>query len=607
MKKTLLLILTLLTQVHLIHADEDVSFKAEAPNVVREGQQFRLTYTVNTDVDKFDPPEITDFSVLAGPSTSTSTNVSIVNGKMTKNYTLQYTYVLQANKKGKFTIPYAKIKVGQKVYRSNELQIEVIESKSRSSSGGSAGQAQQDQQTTETGDPGNKLFVRVLLNKRNVYREEPIIATIKIYSKMSISNLQNVKFPDFKGFFKQEIETPSLRQLQKENINGEIYGTGVLKKYILFPQKTGEITIDPFEVDCIVQKRVNSQSRSFFDDFFGGYQNVKMPLASKPVTVDVKPLPTGQPANFTGGVGNFKLEASLDKSEVKTNEAVNLTVKVSGSGNLKVVDVPKIDFPPDLETYDPKINSDINVSERGAVGFKEYEYPVVPRHAGEYRIPSIQFTYFDLSAGKYKTLNSGPLTLQVAKGEADTSVAVSRSYNRKDVSVIGSDIRYIKTEDFSIEEKGSFVFGSLEFYLVYIAGIMVFVVVFLFQRKRAKENANVALAKNRKANKFAKKRLKVASRHLGEGNKENFYEETLKALWGYLSDKLGIPVSELSRDNAREQLEKMNIEGELTDKFINLIDDCEYARYAPASDESRMDELYREAIGVISKLQQKLK
>jgi hypothetical protein len=487
------------------------------------------------------------------------------------------------------------------------LQIEVIESKSGSSSGSSGGQAQQDQQTTETADPGNKLFVRVLLNKRNVYREEPLIATIKIYSKMSISNLQNVKFPEFNGFFKQEIETPPLRQLQKENINGEIYGTGVLKKYILFPQKTGEITIDPFEVDCIVQKRVSSQSRSFFDDFFGGYQNVKMPLASKPVTITVKPLPSGQPANFTGGVGDFRLEASLDKNEVKTNEAVNLTVKVSGSGNLKVLDLPEIKFPPDLETYDPKINSDINVSEKGAVGFKEYEYPVVPRHAGEYRIPSIQFTYFDLSAGKYKTLNSGPLILQVAKGEADTSVAVSRSYTRKDVSVIGSDIRYIKTEDFSVEEKGSFVFGSLEFYIVYIGGILIFVVVFLFQRKRAKENANVALAKNRKANKYAKKRLKVASKHLEEGNKESFYEETLKALWGYLSDKLGIPVSELSRDNAREQLEKMNIDGELTEKFINLIDDCEYARYAPASDESRMDKLYREAIGVISKLQQKLK
>ena len=606
MKKILIFTFLFMSFAQL-YADENVSIKAKAPNVVKQGERFRLIYTVNTQVDDFDAPSIDNLRILAGPSTSTSTNISVINGKMTKNFELKYTYVLQADKKGNFSIPPAKVKVEGKVYKSNSLNIEVIDGKSAGARQKSSQQSGADEQKTQEA-PGDKLFVRVLVNDRNVYRDEPIVATLKLYAQLRVSDLRNVKIPDFRGFYKQEIPTPDLRQLEKENVGGEIYQTGVLKKYLLFPQQTGKITIEPFKLDFIVQKRVESGgSRSIFDDFFGSYQNVKMPVESDPVNVHVKSLPEGKPVDFNGGVGSFRIEASLDKNSVKTNEGVNLKVKISGNGNLKIFEAPQVNFPPELETYDPKVTNNINVSESGASGSKEYEYLIVPRTQGEYRIPSVKFSYFDLPSKSYKTITTDPVKLQVERGEGDSATGFTSSFSQKDVNMIGSDIRYIKTGDFDVKEKNEFLFGSFWFYFVYIFGIICFVLLYLFQRKKMKENADTALAKNKKANKFAKKRLKKASKHLADADKNQFYEETLNALWGYLSDKLGISVAELSRDKAKERLMEKKVDEELTEQFLRLIDACEFARYAPSSGEEKMDELYKEAIDVISRLQHTLK
>ena len=604
--KKILIFTFLFMSIAKLYADEDVSIKAKAPNVVKQGERFRLVYTINTQVADFDAPSIDDFRVLAGPSTSTSTNISVINGKMTKNFELKYTYVLQAEGKGKFSIPPAKVQVDGKVYKSNSLNIEVINGKSAGSRQKSRQQSVSDEQATRS--PGDKLFVRVLVDDRNVYRDEPIVATLKLYAQLRVSDLRNVKIPDFRGFYKQEIPTPDLRQLEKENVGGEIYQTGVLKKYLLFPQQTGEITIEPFKLDFIVQKRVESGgSRSIFDDFFGSYKNVKMPVKSDPVKVNIRSLPEDKPKDFNGGVGSFRIEASLDKNSVKTNEGVNLKVKISGKGNLKIFEAPQVNFPPQLETYDPKITDNIDISESGASGSKEYEFLIVPRTQGEYRIPPVKFSYFDLPGKRYKTIKTDPVKLRVDRGEGDTTTGFTSSFSQKDVNMIGSDIRYIKTGDFDVQEKDEFLFGSFWFFFVYVFGIVCFVLLYLFQRKKMKENADVALAKNKKANKFAKKRLKEASKHLSDSDKDQFYEETLNALWGYLSDKLGISVAELSRDKAEERLMEKRVDEELTDQFLRLIDDCEFARYAPSSGEEKMDELYKEAIDVISRLQQKLK
>lgn len=608
MRKHLILLLILIVGTGQLFAQE-VKFTGEAPGVVEKGQQFRLTYTINTQAKDFRSPDLEHFNVLAGPSTSSSTNVSLINGKMTRTYKLQFTYILQASETGEFTISPATIKVDGETHKSNSVKIEVINGNGSSASQKSRqdDSQQSSSQTQEAKPSGDDLFVRVLVNKRNVYREEPLVATIKLYSKLNVSGLENVDFPNFEGFYKQEIETKPLRQLEKENVNGEIYGTGVLKKYLLFPQKTGRLTIQPFEVDCIVQKKVEDDSRSLFDDFFGSYKNIKMPVSSDPVRINVNSLPSGEPVSFTGGVGSFKMNASLDKHSVKTNEGVTLKIDISGNGNIKVLDPPEVNFPPDLEVYDPKISDNINVSEGGANGTKTIEYLVIPRHAGNYNIPSIGLSYFNPRTGNYNTLQTQQMTLNVAKGEGDTTTRVSSSYSKQDVNIIGSDIRYIHTKKFDLKEQGNFLFGSGKFYAVYAGGMIAFFVVFFIRRKKIKENADVAMMKNRKANKFARRRLRVALKHLKEDEQDKFYEEILKALWGYLSDKLGIGVAELSRDKAREKLTEKQVPESLIEQFIELIDDSEFARYAPSGGVEKMDELYNHSIAVISQLQQKLK
>ncbi|HKL37882.1 MAG TPA: BatD family protein, partial [Bacteroidales bacterium] len=412
MKRTILM-LTLLFVAGGILGDE-VEFTAKAPNVVRQGQQFRLTFTVNSKAENFEPPAIQHFSVLVGPSTSSSTNVSIINGKMTRQFQLSYTFILRADETGKFTIPAARIEVEGEQYETGPVTIEVIGQKQEQGSSGQPGAGSGSQERSERVQAaGDDLFVRVLVSKSSVYREEPLVATIKLYSKLSISGLENVHFPAFEGFYKQEIETPTLRQLEEENINGEIYGTGVLKKYLLFPQKSGKLTIDPFQVDCIVQKKVKSQSQSLFDDFFGSHRNVRMPVKTDPVIVRVKDLPGPQPSEFSGGVGSFDITASVNKNRVETNQGVTLTLEITGQGNLKVLGTPKINFPPDLEVYDPKITNDISISDRGAKGTKTLEYLIIPRHAGQYRIPSASISFFNLSREAYNTARTQPVTLHV--------------------------------------------------------------------------------------------------------------------------------------------------------------------------------------------------
>jgi hypothetical protein len=587
----------------------DVQFTGEAPNVVKSGQRFRLTYTVNTKAENFEPPNIQNFNILAGPSRSTSQNVSVINGQMTRTYQLQFTFVLEANKAGEFTISPAKIQVDGKTYKSKPLKIEVIgQEKSQEKQQQNAESARESSTQSKTQNAqSDDLFVRILVNKSNVYREEPLVATIKLYSKLNISGLENIKFPNFEGFYKQEIETQPLRHLEKENVNGEIYGTGILKKYLLFPQKTGNITIGPFEVDCIVQKKVKSQSRSIFDNFFGSYKNVKMPLSSRPMQINVHTLPSDKPLDFTGGVGNYRMDASMNKQSVKTNEGVTLEINITGNGNLKVLEPPRVNFPPDLEVYDPKVSNNIKVTPSGASGTKTIEYLIIPRHAGEYNIPPVKMSYFDPAKDSYHTLQSQPLTLHVNKGEGDTSRQVSASYSKQDVNIIGSDIRYIQTEDFRYKEQGEFLFGSNRFLALYTGSLAIFLAVFVIRRKKVRENADMAALKNKKANKYAKRRLKIASKYLKEDDKDKFYEETLKALWGYMSDKLGIPVAELSRENIQDTLRKKQIPEHDTTQFLELLDNCEFARYAPSGEAEKRDELYNNAIAIISRLQQKLK
>lgn len=606
MKYLLILIVSFLFTWSL--SAQDINFTASAPKVVAVGEQFRLIFTINTKVNAFNAPDLSDFYVLMGPSTSYNQSTQIINGKITRSVLYTYTYVLQATKEGNYAIPPAQVSIKKKMHESNPLKIEVVKGTAptqpvtRQPSDKSVGE--------ETDMNKEDLFIRVLVNKREVYLGEHIIATVKIYSRVNLSGFENVKFPSFNGFFKQDIETPPLRSLEQENVNGQIYGTGVLQRVVLFPQRSGEIKIDPVELQCLIQQRVRKSTRnpfdSFFDDFFDSYRTNKKLITSPPVRIKVNPLPEKKPATFKGAVGSLKMSASVDKTEVKVNDAISLKVNISGTGNLKIFEAPGIHFPPDFETYDPKISGKIANTTSGSTGSRNFEYLAIPRHAGNYRIPPIEFSYFDPGQERYKTISSNEFNIRVEKSDEEETTVIS-GFSKEDIRLLGSDIRFIKTGKIKLRQKDKTIFGSTFFILVYIGALVLFFVIFIFYRKQIKRRTNLILVKNRRANKVARKRLKIASSYQKGKNREKFYEEILKAIWGYLSDKLNIPVSKLSKEISVKILKEYKIEESLISQIVELIDTCEYAQYAPAEESAPLATVYENTLKIISKFEQKLK
>jgi len=600
-RSVIIILFTFLFQL-FAQADE-VEFTASAPRVVELGENFRLIYTVNASGSDLKVPPFEGFNLLSGPNTSQSSSIQIINGQMTRSVTYTYTYILQAAREGRFTFEPASIKVNQKTYQSNPVTIEVVK-------GSKPAPQQRSSQQTSPGQAkvsGKDLFVSLVVDKKSVYQGEPIVAIIKVYTRLNLVGFDDIKFPSFNGFWSQDIENPTQISLQRENVGGAIYNAGLFKKMLLFPQKSGEIIIESFELECVVQQRVTNRSRGIFDDFFGSYQNVKKRVVSEPVKIRVKDLPENAPDAFAGAVGSFSFNASIDKSEVVTNDAVNLKFSISGKGNLKLLEIPEIDFPLDFETYDPKISQNIKNTVQGASGSKTFEYLIIPRHAGTYRIPSVTFAYFDPASRTYRKLKSQEFTIKVNKGNEDQAVSVTSSFSKEDVKFIGSDIRFIKTGSIILKRSGNFIFGTPTFYFGYLIVFVVFTIIFIVSREKIRQNANVKLMKHKKASKFSRKRLKTAYSFLKQEKKEDFYAEVLKALWGYLSDKLGIPVADLSKENLMEALNAKQIEDSMQKLFFDLVDTCEYAQYAPVSSESEMDKVYKEAGTIIGKLEQKLR
>jgi hypothetical protein len=587
---------------------QDINFTASAPKVVAAGEQFRLTYTINAEANAFNPPDLSDFYVLMGPSTSYNQSTQIINGKITRSVSYTYTYVLQATKKGNYIIPPAQATIKRTSYESNPVEIEVVPG---TASIPPSTQEPSEKSAGETVNVNNEdLFVRILMNKPEVYQGEHIIATIKLYSRINLSGFDNIKFPSFNGFFKQDIETPPLRSLERENVNGQIYGTGVLQKVVLFPQRNGEIEIDPVELECLIQQRVKRDSRNpfdnFFDDFFDSYQTVKKTIKSPPLRIKVKPLPETKPATFKGAVGLLKMNASIDKTEAKVNDAINLIIDISGNGNIKIIEAPVVHFPPDFETYDPKISAKITNTSNGATGFRKFEYLVIPRHAGNYRIPPVEFSYFDPTTENYKTLASNEFNITVEKAEEEETTVIS-GFSKEDIKLLGSDIRFIKTGKIKLRPKDRTIFGSTFFIFCYTGAFALFIAFLIIHRKRIKRKTNLILVKNRRANKLARRRLKTARFYQKNENREKFYEEILKAIWGYLSDKLNIPVSELSKETAVKILSQYQIDKSLVNQITELIDTCEYAQYAPAEESAHLATVYENTLKTISKFEQKIK
>lgn len=584
---------------------DDVKFSAKSKTVVSEGEKFRVTYEINSQGTNFKAPSFNGFNVIMGPSTSSNTSMQFINGQMTHSSSYTYTYLLQAVKEGKYDIPAAEITVNNQKYQSNALKIEVVKGTPPQNT---SNQTTNNQTNTNQADvSGEELFVRMHVSRSELFQGEHLIATIKVYTKVNLVGFENMKYPSFDGFWTQDIELPVQIQLVPENVDGQNYNVGVIRQVVLFPQKSGELNIDPFELECVVQKRVNSNSNSFFNSFFGGYQNVKKTVVSPKVKVKVNALPGKKPADFKGAVGNFKMESECSPLEVKTNEPVNLKIKISGNGNHKLVDLPVINFPQDFELYDPQITENISTNAAGVNGTKSAEYLLIPRHAGTFTIPPVSFSYFDVQSKSFKTLTTEEYVIHVTKGEGGENEGfIVNNFAKEDVRFVGSDIRYIKTTDVDLKKNERYLVASLLYYLSFIIAIGLFTFIIIWKRKQIRQRANQALMKNKKANSVAKKRLKLSAKYMAENNSTGFFEEVSKALWGYISDKLNIPLSELSRENTNQALKEKNISEPVIISINSLIDKCEFARYAPAGDISQMDSVYNEAVQLITNLENNL-
>ena len=602
-----LFFLTSLFSLSTLIAEGQVDFKASAPATVVEGVQFRLSYILNEEGRDLRLPDIPDFEILFGPSTSTSFSQRTINGKTTSERSVTYTYILVPKKTGNFTIEPASINVKGSNYQSNSLSIEVLPPDKDSDQGGASGSATRGSassaSTATVSD--SDAFIRVILSKNSPYEQEGFTVTFRLYTTIDKVNYGGeIQFPEFEGFMVEEVELPSNQQLQIERYNGRNYYTADLRKTLLFPQRSGQITIPSGSIEMVF----SVPSGRSVSTFFGSQElmaDVKKKLVTNPLNVNVKPLPDDKPVSYANAVGTFALNPSISTTENKANEAITLRLEISGTGNMKLLRNPEVQFPNNFEIYDPVITNSLNVTSNGLTGIRVIEYMVIPRYEGSYTIPSIEFGYFDLNTNSYKTLSTSEYKLEIEKGDPG-SASASNFVNQQDVKV-EQDIRFLKTGEPNFVSMSNFLVGSLNYWLWYIIPFTLLIVYFIINRKKAKENANVVLMRNKKANKIAIKRLKLAEKYLREQNKESFYDEVLRAIWGYFSDKLAIPVAQLSKDNIEAELLKNGISDELANKFMNILDTCEFARYSQVESNAEMDNIYNNAIDAIGKMENGLK
>ena len=614
MRKLILLLAVFCLGIGRISAQE-VTFRASSERTVVVNQQFRIAYTLSTSgqekAKNLQLGDIKNFEILYEPVLSQQgSSTSIINGKMTSSFTAVYTCVVMAKTEGTFTIPPATITVGNSTYKSNELTVTVLPAEQATNAAATNHNASQAGQQQAASASSNKdVFVVMHVSKNSVYENEGFLVTFKLYSLVDISGFEGAKFPEFEGFISQEIDLGSNTQMNLEAYNGRNYRTAIIKQTVLYPQRSGKITIGAGKFDVVARIRSQQRVRSFFDDFFDTYSDVKKSLTSAPVTINVKPLPAGKPASFSGAVGEYSLTSSISSNEVKSDDAVTVKVNISGNGNIKLLKNPEVVFPNDFEVFDPVVDMKTNVTQSGVRGTKSIEYNAIPRYAGDFTIPKAEFSYFDLKSQTYKTLSTPEYKLHVKQGEAGSgsvTAPVLNATDKESIRFLGKDIRYIKTENYKFH-KGSFFFGTFNYYLFYIIPALLFIILFIIYRKQAAENANIALVRTKKASKVASKRLKTAAKYLNENKQEAFYDETLKAVWGYLSDKLNIPVSALTKDNVEANLTQYGVDENLIRDFRNILDTAEFARFAPAQGSGTMDELYRSTVKAIDKMESIIK
>ena len=619
------IIAALIASLYAIAAFAQTSISVDVHKVVGVDERFNVVFEVEGE---HSPSEFSwnpgdDFQLVWGPQRGTSSSVSIVNGKVSKSSTTKYTYILLPKKTGTFTLPSATAKVKGETISSHVVTIQVVSdgagqssSGSSSSSGGnrsSSGGSSSDLGSSSASSASDAdVFMRLNLSKTNVVVGEPITATLSLYQRANIVGFENARFPSFDGFWSQETETPTNIEFHRESLGDNIYNVALLRRYVIIPQKSGTMTIDPAEIVCLINvPRPGRSSGSIFDSFFGEeYVTVKKRVSTRPVTVKVSPLPAGAPSSFSGGVGSYSISAHLSKDSLKVHDAASLIVTVSGKGNVSLIEAPKLSFPPDFETYDVKTTQ--NTDKSGTSGSKTFEYPFIPRSYGDYTLPPLKYSYYDVNSKKYATVSTDSLRIKVAKGNQAATTTLESGQNaltvdRKGVKNLSEDIRFIRTKAPSFSSDRGFFVGRPSYWIILAIVAIAAFVVWLAMRKAAAMRADVRGTKNKKATKMALRRLKLAGEMMSNGLQTAFYEELHRALLGFVSDKLSMDMADQNKENIVSALTSRGISEALATEFTDLLDACEYARYAPSEGAEEMNSQYKKAVDVITAIDSTMK
>lgn len=614
MKNKLLNIMAIMfIAMYSLQAQSDVTFKTICKKQVSVGEQFQVSYELNGDGKDFRTPNFTNFEVIGGPFSSTSSSVQIINGSVTKTNTQTYSFHLRAIKEGRFTMPQASITVDRKRITSEPCEINVVASSNGSSSLSSSGKISNNSQTN---DNAKEIFMEAVPSKKKVYIGEQLMLTYRLFYTIPISQLSVSKSPSYSGFWTKDV-TSNNGTLQQSSImrDGKQYNVSTLQEMVLFPQKSGTLTIDPLDITCLAQirqQRNRSQTYDPFEDFFGdvfgtSYTNVKKEIKSQPINIEVMPLPTAnKPQSFKGAVGQFTFTSKIDKKELNVNEAFTLTLTVSGKGNIELLELPKPSFPPDFEVYDPKITLSVKDNALGISGSKKAEYIVIPRVSGDFTLDEIEFSYFNTSLERYETLKSETEQIKVNKIEGNSGNNVVYTPGQADIKYLGSDILHINTSN-KLNITGVTFYMSTTYIIMLCIMFATFVTTLVIFKRRVQLNKNQVLKRNKQATKTAKKRLNNAYNFLKTNNQNSFYEELSQALWGYISDKLNIVRSQLSMETVKEMMLNKNVSEDIVNEFIELLNNCEFARFAPGDPNKKMEDLYQKGIEIITKSEKILK
>ena len=601
---------------------QDPTLKVSSPRQVSVGQKFQVVFESNAEGKNFTAPSFEGFNVVGGPFQSSSSSFQMVNGSMSHSVSVTYTYALMAYQEGTFHIGPATLTVKGNKITSQPFDIAVgPDNGGGSASSGNGGSSSQGGQRSNTDDPqvsGKDLFLKVVPSKKSVYLGEQFVLTYKLYTKVPVSSLSISKAPSYPSAWTKDISNNdggSLRQTS-EYVNGIEYTVAEVQKVVLVPQRAGKFVIDPMSIECVAQIATQRSSQrsmdpfeAFFNDpFFGrGYTNVQKELSTGSLGIDVKSLPTDdKPASFAGAVGNYNFVTEIDKTELKANEAFTLTLTVSGTGNIELLQMPEPVFPPDFEVYDPKIVTNVETNSQGIGGTKKAEYLVIPRQAGDFTLAPVEFSYFDAASGKYVASQSSQYDIHVEKGEGGETENNIYANNQEGIKYLGSDIRHIHTGDARLKPAHSVFFATAPYFITLLVLLILFVVAVLLSKKRANDKKDTVGMRNKRATKEANKRLKNASKFLKDKDQDKFYTEMSAALWGYIADKCGIEQSKLSMDTVSEAMKAKNVPDDLVAEFVDTLNSCEFARFAPGDAEQKMEGLYHKGLDVITQAERKL-